>query len=305
MTLRMAVFGAMVALISCTVTYVVAVKPYFRHYVRRLQFMHKMRRWHGADLPIVSNAWYSCDIPILWAYAGGGALHNYGNSVEAIDESIKRGYRVIELDVSLTSDGVPVLTHWFKPDNQIEWDDIPSLSDFKNMPINGQFHSLTLRELFERYEKADVFFSIDPNHMIAKKMAFDLLGYIKSCASVEFQKKIIYQVYRSEDLLKVKAASLPFASIHYVVQFGEDEFWKIPYLIRQLTECGVRSVSFADRPLSDSFRNAVALFNKAGIVVSVSGVDYVPRAEKLMGIGVKCFNTRRMEPYMFTHLGSK
>lgn len=288
-----------VAIASCLGTYAIVANQGLRRYVRKMQFICKTRKWNGTPLRDEANAWYTAPAPILWAYAGGGSLHKYGNSQEAIDESIKNGFRVIEIDVSLTSDRVPVLTHWFKPDDQIEWDSTPTLAEFKGRLINERFHSLTLKEFFDRYENSDVYFSIDPNHMVAKRMDFDLLGYIRDNASEGFQRRIIYQVYRLDDLLKVHEAGLPFASIHYVLSFGLDDSWAIPYLIRVFTECGVRSVSFSDRPITKELKEVVRAFNDANIRISVSGVDYKYRVEKLMGIGVRCFNTRRLLPNMF------
>ena len=288
-----------VALASSFATYSLIMNKGIRKCIRKVQFICRTSKWRGAILKDEENAWYTAPTPILWAYAGGGNLHKYGNSREAIDESIKNGFRVIEIDVSLTSDGVPVLTHWFKPDDQIEWDITPTLAEFKGRLINERFHPLTLKEFFGRYENSDVYFSIDPNHMVAKRMEFDLLGYIRTNASEGFQRRIIYQVYRLDDLLKVREARLPFASIHYVLSFGVDDIWTIPHLIRVFTECGVRSVSFSDRPITKELREVIKAFNDANVRVSVSGVDYKYRVEKLMGIGVRCFNTRRLLPNMF------
>ena len=281
--------------------------------VRNGHFMGIVRRWifvcrhSGGERKVLvdsPNAWYTGRLPILWAYAGGGHLHQYGNSIEAIDTSISKSFTVIEIDVSLTEDGVPVVTHWFRPDNQVVFDKIPTLREFKAELINHKYHTLTLEELFIRYSNSKMYFSIDPAHIVALRQKFDLVGFIMEKASEEFQRRVIYQVYTLEELDRIKRLSPPFASLHYVLEVlnnNRGEYWKIPYLIPYLTAAEVRSVSLRDREISPRLVETVKAFNDVNIRVSVTGVDYKDRCEKLMRIGVSCFNTRLLEPSMFAN----
>ena len=270
--------------------------------VRRLLFIYRHRGGQWKVLADNPNAWYAGKLPILWAYAGGGHLHQYGNSVEAIDTSIAKSFKVIEIDVSLTEDGVPVVTHWFRPDNQVVFNKTPTIEVFKKTLINNKYHTMTLKELFDRYSGIDVYFSVDPAHIVALRQKFDLVQYIINNAPIKFQRRVIYQVYTLDELARISRISPPFASLHYVLEVlnnARREYWKIPYLIPYLTEAGVRSVSLRDREISNGFIETVKAFNNVNIRVSVTGVDYKDRCEELMKIGVSCFNTRLMEPAMF------
>jgi len=65
-----------------------------------------------AELPPLLRGVLKSTGPILLAHAGGG-IHGqiYTNSLEAIKASMQNGFRLIELDFELTSDGAVVLIH--------------------------------------------------------------------------------------------------------------------------------------------------------------------------------------------------
>ena len=283
-------------------SFMLARNEYLMGKIRRLLFIYRHKGGYWRILEDSPGAWYEGKLPILWAYAGGGHLHQYGNSIEAIDTSISKSFKVIEVDVSLTEDGIPVVTHWFRPDNQVVFNKTPTLDVFKKTLINNRYHTMTLKELFDRYSGIDVYFSVDPAHIVALRQKFDLVQYIVDNAPIEFQRRVIYQVYTLDELDRINKMSLPFASLHYVLEVlnnSRREYWKIPYLIPHLTEAGVRSVSLRDREISSGFIEMVKAFNNVNIRVSVTGVDYKDRCEELMKIGVSCFNTRLLEPTMF------
>ena len=292
---------------SSIVSFVAALLVFRNHVVRALLIKWRFILRYHTNRSVVSlkdeeGSWYMGKRPLLWAYAGGGHLHQYGNSLEAIDESIKLGFRIIEIDVSLTSDNVPVVTHWFRPDNQIMFNQTPTVEAFKKTLINDKYHGLTLKELFDRYDDVDVYFSIDPAHLVALQSEFDLVSYIVQNASVKFLNRIIYQVYSIPELLRLRQLSLPFASLHYVLEClnnGKNDFWMIPHLMPYLTACGVRSVSLRDRPVTYELIDAINAFNAVNIRVSVTGVDYKNRADELLKLGVSCFNTRLLTPNLF------
>lgn len=285
-------------------TFILLRNERFCKFARRcvFKFRHRNRPSCAKLPPAAEDAWYTQKAPLLWAYAGGGHLHQYGNSIEAIDESIRRGFKIIEIDVSLTSDGTPVVTHWFRPDNQVVFDRTPTLAEFKGNLVNGKYHTMSLKELFVKYDDSNIFFSIDPAHLVALHQDFDLVRYIMENASVDFQKRVIYQVYTLMELERIKRLAPPFASLHYVLEFLNNkngDYWKVPYMIPFFVDGGVRSVSLRDRPVTQAVKDAIAAFNESGISVSVTGVDYMDRARRLMAIGVRCFNTRLLEPGMF------
>ena len=63
-------------------------------------------------LPDISDEWNKADYPALIAHAGG-SIYGYrlSNSLEAIENAYAHGFRLIELDFQITSDGKYVLLH--------------------------------------------------------------------------------------------------------------------------------------------------------------------------------------------------
>lgn len=94
--------------------------------------------------------------PRLIAHAGGvadGLTHS--NSLEALDESYRKGFRAFEIDLNWTSDGELVCVH--------DWDETAtmtmgspgqrSLEEFKKLRIRGRFTPLSLDDLAEWFAR--------------------------------------------------------------------------------------------------------------------------------------------------------
>ena len=92
------------------------------------------------------------DIELI-AHAGGEIEgHIYTNSLEAIKQSIERGYKYIEIDLALTADSVLVAVHDWEEFNRItgnphKKDTIPSLEEFQQRIIHGKYTPLTAEQI--------------------------------------------------------------------------------------------------------------------------------------------------------------
>lgn len=91
--------------------------------------------------------------PQLIAHACGQLDgYNYTNSVEALENSIKNGYKFIEVDLLLTSDSIPVGCHTWE-----EWNEIigspemggmePSFEDFSAKLLYGKYKPVTCTDI--------------------------------------------------------------------------------------------------------------------------------------------------------------
>ncbi len=85
----------------------------------------------------------------LIAHACGGINgQRYTNSREALEENYKRGFRVFEVDFSLTSDGRVVAAHdWKLFCRSCGIEGVPSGDEFLNCLINSSLHTLTLEDI--------------------------------------------------------------------------------------------------------------------------------------------------------------
>ncbi len=275
--------------------------------VRRLLSKSKFKLWCCLFKPKTlrdeTGAWYSAPKPVLWAYAGGGRLHKYGNSKEAIDDSIAHGLKVLELDVALTSDGVPVLSHQFNPGGSAdEYGKTPTLAEFKSAPLDGCYTPLTLKEFFEAYDGFDGYVSLDPHAMSDEWVSRELPEYIMANASTVMRGRVIYQIFGLDTATKLARRADGFASLHlsgWTAIDSADNLWRIPYMTRVMSACGIRSVSIGDNEITESTCSFIKGMRDAGIHVSVAGVDTVDRAKEWISVGVDVFNTRLLTPADF------
>ncbi|SHD76237.1 glycerophosphodiester phosphodiesterase family protein [Schnuerera ultunensis] len=120
--------------------------------------------------------------PSLVAHAGG-AIYGFKltNSLEALEESHKNGFQLIEMDFEWTSDGQVVAIHDWGPMVErlfmIE-ERVLSLEEFKNSPV---FMDLTLLEFSEIVKwlenKGDIYLVTDTKG--GNKKAFKIIIYEK------------------------------------------------------------------------------------------------------------------------------
>ena len=272
-----------------------------RSVLHRPKYVLWCSRFRFRKLADEPDAWYSQEKPILWAYAGGGRLHVYGNSREAIDDSIGHGLKVLELDVALTSDGIPVLTHHFMPGGVAgQYSRVPpSLDEFMKTPLNGKYTPLSLERFFELYKSFDGHVSIDPHFMDAHWQLEALPRWIAEHATPAQRSRIIYQVFDLKSALRLSRGTWGFASLHYSMYEGVDgeaSLWRIPHMLKVLTASGVRSVSMGEHEISESTRSAIRMFRDAGIHVSIAGVDSIDRCREWVGAGADIFNSRLLTP---------
>ena len=264
--------------------------------IKRLAFNLMCRRFRERRLLDKPSAWYKTSKPLLWAY-GGGTLRRYGNAAEDIDDSINKGFRVIELDFARTNDGVPVASHFFKPeDSLVEWDHIPSSKEFLEKKVNGRFTPLRLVDVITRYIQEDVFFSLDPFYYYCNvpNGESEFLDYVVRNTNVHERRRLILQIYSFKMLCHMKDNNCDIGALHYVI--GEGCFWKVKHLVKVLTSVGVHSVSFQDTVLTPEIFNAIAILRAANIHVSVAGVNTMARYKEVIAAGADCVNTMVLVP---------
>ena len=139
----------------------------------------------------------------LIAHAGGRiGEHTYTNSKEALDQSLDKGYRFIEVDFEYTTDGEPVLLH--------SWDGFLtkffevepkkySLEEFKSFQMINGWTQMTLEDLALWINKhPEVFIITD-----VKEKNIELLTKI-SQEYPDIQQQIIPQIYTMEEYIKAK-----------------------------------------------------------------------------------------------------
>ena len=264
--------------------------------LKRIIFALICKRFKGVKLLDEQGAWYDSNEPLLWAYAGGGSLRRYGNAVEDIDASIKNGFLVIELDFAQSADGIPLMTHFFKPeDSENEWDHVPTAAEFLAKKVNGKYTPLDFSGFIKRYANSGCFFSLDPFYYYCNVQDGErkFREYVLSHTTAAERKHLILQLYSFKTLVEMRG-NHDFGALHYVIGIGN--FWKVKYLIPLLTEAGVRSVSFQDCQFTDEMFEAIKLLHAANIRVSAAGVNTIDRYQEVKKVGVNLVNTASLTP---------
>ena len=129
----------------------------------------------------------------------GGMLGS--NSLEALDATYQKGYRVIEMDFVLSSDGHPVCLHDWSSYYSDSITSLPiSKAEFENVKIFNQYTSVTLDSLVAWMKThSDVYIVTD-----IKENNVDVLRNI-AAEHPEIIGRIIPQIYQYEEYLPVRA----------------------------------------------------------------------------------------------------
>ena len=108
---------------------------------------------YNVDLEKVVTSPKISDIEKKYVAHAGGMLDNktYLNCYEAIENSYKNGFRLIELDIEMTSDEVPVMLHswdgFVTAFFDVESDKIYSYEEFKKFKMINSWNQLSLDEV--------------------------------------------------------------------------------------------------------------------------------------------------------------
>lgn len=271
-----------------------------RRAVDKIRYKQACRRIVcGFASKTANQNWFNAPHSELWAHAGGGRSHLYGNSQEAFDDAIESGFSILEADVIMTSDNVPVMSHRFRPNFEVEFDLTPTASEFLARKINGKYTPMTLEMFVERYSKKGVYVAIDPSPSLRAQFGSDyIMKFIEAHAPEEFQRRVIYQISGVNDLTRFAQTNW-LGALHYNLSYDlslDENAWRVDALIPALKAVGVGSVSYVDMPVTPALESAIAKFRAVDIIVSVASVNSVERFNRLRKIGINCIDTDYLYP---------
>jgi len=152
--------------------------------------------------------------PEVFIAHGGGSIDSstYSNSLEAVESSIARGYRMIELDLQVTADGFLVAAHDWKSFRQRTGrgpeamnDEPLSLAQFKSNRIDGRYTPLdesAIRAIFRKH----------PELVLVTDKIRDFPRLVRA---FPFQERVIVEVFSPNDVAVAKASGVvnPMLSI--------------------------------------------------------------------------------------------
>lgn len=215
-----------------------------------------------------------------FAWCGGVQGKKYNNTEEGIIRGIQEGYRVIEIDVGITSDNEYVLTHRFRPDDEIIFEKRPTLAEFLVQGAPEDETALSLQTFIDKFTETNTYFLIDCAHGIEEGV-FD---WFRDNVSNEQRRHFIFQVHTPVMLKHVFDAGV-FENIHYNGHVSE-----IVSVLDLLKECNVHTCSISDEEIISENALFMRIID-SGLHVIAYTINHERRLKKLIGLGVSgCFS---------------
>lgn len=157
-----------------------------------------------------SNTWYTDNNLIIHATGGINGL-SYTNSKEAMELSLKNGYRLIEVDFNYTTDNRLVCVHnW--TDAFFTLKETPDYKTFMQLKIQGKYTPISAENVIEYMKKyKDLYIVIDSKHDDLSTVVSTLLEIAKK---PEIMNRFIVQLYKPGEK----------ANIENVYDFPDDNY---------------------------------------------------------------------------------
>lgn len=170
-----------------------------------------------ATMAPATESWARCGMSVAHALGGIDSLL-YTDAREAFERNYARGFRVFEIDLRPTRDGVLVAAHdWWTPARTPEFAGQPTLAEFERSRIYGRFSPLTARQalaLLVTYPDARLV--LDPKNGIQHTLP----TVVQNAQSIDpkILDRVVPQIWNPEDVAVVRRL-YPFASIIWSLHY--------------------------------------------------------------------------------------
>jgi len=237
----------------------------------------------AAEHTAMSRLHKKTQLPLI-AHAGGGINSNtYTNSLEALNYNIQKGYILFEIDLSLTSDNIPVCIHdwngqyqrWF---NEKPPATPPTLQEFLTLKKKASYDLCTAETLIE-------WLTAHPQAMLvtdSKDDNLQILGYFKDHFP-EFATRVIPQIYQPEEYAPVKA--MGFQHIIWTLYNYEGSNDDVVSLAKKMSLFAITS---STKRITSKLISAL---KKLSIPIYVHTINTIEDVKKYQSLGIDGFYT--------------
>lgn len=217
------------------------------------------------------------------AHAGGGVNGvAYSNSLQALNENYKKGYRYFEMDIEWTSDMELVMLHDWKEKFQSLYNTKPrilTLKDFKKLKMVKGLSQLTLDQAMTWFKQhPDAYLITD----IKRGNYIRTIGSIKSRYPQQI-KQVIPQIYYVSQYNIVQ--NMGFQNIIFTIyrlNLKDDEY------IKSINQYKMKLLTIPTYKANPSF---LAKLKKTGINLSIHTVNSIKEIINYRKLGVSNFYT--------------
>lgn len=223
------------------------------------------------------------ELPKEIIHAGGAADGVVGtNSLEALNASYESGYRFLELDFVMSSDGIPVCLHDWSPMYSSDLGNTPiSAKEFLDVKILDRFTSLTI-------DTVAVWMSEHTDAYIITDVKDDNIKALRTIKNTypEIMPRIIPQIYQYHEYAPVRA--LGYSNIIftlYALPRYEDKVQATAYNLAFAKKNNLLAITM-DVEILTNHPLLVTKYNQAGIPLFIHTVNDKDKKQALYDSGV-------------------
>lgn len=245
------------------------------------------------------NAKLWWDIPVV-AHAGGGINGRTStNSLEAMNLSADSGYRIIEVDLSLTSDEELILLHWdadtgetleIEPICENSGGDALSLNVFQNMKICRKYTPMTGKDLVQWMKKhPSIYIMLDSKYSRIEELKLQYQRLTEICNfDSKLLNRFIVQIYDTESFECIMD-TYSFPNIIYAAYRHaekKEEYWE--QVASECSEKGIKVVLMGREYVATrkhAFRPYIGILKENGLLVCVYTVNTITELERMVNAG--------------------
>jgi len=248
------------------------------------------RRLHAAIAAVhfsrsicAQAGWWESQSLIAHAMGAVGGC-SYSNSLEAFEHNYRRGYRVFEVDLELTSDGVAVLRHnWsnFCDTPEFSLEAPPTLERFKQAKIYKLFTPLSIDDLVDLMEEyPDAYIVVDKLYSNTGTFVSQIVEKAEGRGVID---RFVIQVF---DIPSYESIAAMHHFKHYLFTLYRHGQVRLNEVADYCVERGIPAVAF---PKEWAANGAAAVFKARGLKVFAHTVNKNVEADSLKKLGVDGF----------------
>jgi glycerophosphoryl diester phosphodiesterase len=214
--------------------------------------------------------------PYIAHALGGIDGLDYTNSKEALMKSVSKGYHLIEVDLSYTSDGHLVCRHNWSSNmgDGYSKSNIPSYETFMSGKVGKSYSPLDIEGMIEFAKKyPDLYFILDikPRNVTIADVVQEIVDTADKMEFTNIDKQFIIQFYNYEEY---KSLSKQFAFENYIFTMYrmKDEI-KENGVTNIIEFCKENNIKVVTIPKKYATKEIIHEFSKSGITIYVHTID--------------------------------
>ncbi len=220
------------------------------------------------------------------AHGGGIGDFVYTNSKEAVEDSINKGFRFIEIDLHETADGDLIGLH--------DWHSFAKMTgqkytqDFRNLPVN-EIKKLKLKDKYTILSSADICKLMEQNPHIVL-VTDKIENYELLITRIPYPERMIVEVFSSYHYIKALEAGILYPAysickLHYIEELEKYNF-----------PLAVAPAYWFD---NEDFKNRIKQLHDKGVTILVFGApisDHPAFVQNFLGTHISMIYTDKWYP---------